>query len=116
MNELLDDKAFRIIESLEKLLKKELVIIEGKNCSGLTEVIEKKNSLLGELLSLSNGFDKQSKAFINAFITKLQIETEKHHAMLGDEKVKLQALLTSMQKKKKHLKVYSDVIGTSDHE
>tara|TARA_B100000508_G_scaffold19274_2_gene12846 strand:+ start:4439 stop:4789 length:351 start_codon:yes stop_codon:yes gene_type:complete len=116
VNELLDDKAFRIIESLEELLKKELVMIEDENYSGLAKVIEKKNNLLYELLSLTNGLEQQNKAFVNAFISKLQIETEKHHTMLGNGKSKLQALLTSMHKKKKHLQVYSDVIGTSDNE
>jgi flagellar biosynthesis chaperone FliJ len=112
----LDDKALQITERLEELLNTEHTMTKDENYSGLVEVIEKKNNLLYELLSLTNGLDQQNKAFINAFITKLQIETEKHRTMLGDEKSKLQALLTSMQKKKKHLQVYSDVIGTSDNE
>lgn len=116
MDKPLDDKALQISERLEELLNTEHAMAKDENYSGLTEIIEKKNSLLGELLSLSNSLDQQNKAFINAFITKLQIETEKHHATLGDEKAKLQALLTSMLKKKKHLKVYSDVIRTSDNE
>lgn len=116
MDKSLDDKALQITERLEELLNTEYTMTKDENYSDLVEVIEKKNNLLYELLSLTNGLDQQNKAFINAFITKLQIETEKHHTMLGDEKSKLQALLTSMQKKKKHLQVYSDVIGTSDNE
>lgn len=116
MNELLDNKALQITERLKGLLNTEYTMVKDENYSGLIEVIEKKNNLLGELFSLTNSLDQQNKAFINAFITKLQIKTEKHHAMLGDEKAKLQALLTSMQKKKKHLKAYSNVIGTSDNE
>lgn len=116
MNELLDNKVLQIIESLKELLKKELAMTEDENYSGLTEVIEKKNNLLGELFSLSDNLDQQNKAFINTFIINLQVETEKQRAILGNEKLRLQALLTSMQKKKKHLKIYSDVIGTSDNE
>lgn len=116
MNELLDNKVLQIIESLKELLKKELAMTEDENYSGLTEVIEKKNNLLGELFSLSDNLDQQNKPFVNTFIINLQVETEKQRAILGNEKLRLQALLTSMHKKKKHLQVYSDVIGTSNNE